>query len=216
MHLLLLALLLPLAVQAQTTIVLAGDSTVTGRSGWGTGFAAALGPDYKVINHSKGGRSSKSFLDEGLWQPALAEKPDYILIQFGHNDGPGKGPERETDPNTTFRANLLRYVQEARAAGAVPVLITSIIRRKTSPEGKVIPGTLVPYVDATRALSHDENVALIDLYALTFAQCETLGAAGCAELNTTTSDGKPDTTHLGAKGKQTIGAMAAREFLKLF
>ena len=55
-------------------------------------------PNVQVINLALNGRSSKSFRDEGAWAPALAAKPDYILIQFGHNDGPGKGPERETDP----------------------------------------------------------------------------------------------------------------------
>jgi pectinesterase len=199
----------------QTKIVLVGDSTVTDRSGWGTGFTAALGPNYEVVNLSKGGRSSKSFLGEGLWEPALAEKPGYILIQFGHNDVPGKGPDRETDPNATFRDNLRRYVRGARNIGAKPILITSIIRRKTTPEGKVIPDSLVPYAEATRAVAKAENVPLIDLYALTFQQCESLGATGCAELNTVTSDGKPDTTHLGPKGKREIGALAAREFLKL-
>lgn len=199
----------------RTKIVLVGDSTVTDRSGLGTGFAAALGPDYEVINLALGGRSSKSFRDEGAWQPALDAHPDFILIQFGHNDGPGKGPERETDPETTFRANLLRYVREAREIGARPVIVTSIIRRKTTPEGKVIPDTLVPYVEAARELARVENISMIDLYALTFAQCEELGAAGCAELNTVTVEGKPDTTHLGPKGKETIGALAARELRKL-
>jgi lysophospholipase L1-like esterase len=52
-----------------------------------------------------------------------------MLIQFGHNDMPGKGPERETDPKTTYRENLSRFVDEARAAGAQPILVTSIPRR---------------------------------------------------------------------------------------
>ena len=51
-----------------------------------------------VTNTAANGRSSKSFIDEGKWAAALALKGDYYLIQFGHNDEPGKGPERETDP----------------------------------------------------------------------------------------------------------------------
>src|SRR5690606_37388309 len=130
-------------------------------------------------------------------------------------DGPGKGPARETDPNTTFRDNLLRYAKEARAAGAKPILVTSIVRRRLAPDGKFVPDTLIPYVDAARALARDENIPLIDLYALTLAQCEQLGPAGCAELNAVTKDGEPDRTHLGPKGKSAIGALAAREFLNL-
>ena len=52
-----------------------------------------------------------------------------MLIQFGHNDQPGKGPERETSPETTFREYMSRYVDEARWAGSKPVLVTSLTRR---------------------------------------------------------------------------------------
>src|SRR5947209_12912404 len=110
-------------------IVLVGDSTVNDEGGWGPGFRASFGPNVEVINLAKNGRSSKSFRDEGLWAPALAAEPNYILIQFGHNDVPGKGPDRETDAKTTYRENMARYVDEARAAGAIPILVTSIVRR---------------------------------------------------------------------------------------
>src|SRR5215213_5819051 len=125
-----LVLLAPLAAVAQdksqskVRIVFAGDSTVTDGSGWGLGFARSMNDSAEVINLSRGGRSSKSFRDEGWWRKVLDEKPDYVLIQFGHNDQPGKGPERETDPKTTFRENLVRNVDEARAIGAKPVLLT--------------------------------------------------------------------------------------------
>ena len=59
----------------------------------------------------------------------LASEPNYVLIQFGHNDNPGKGPKLETDPQTTYRDNMMRYIKEVKAAGAVPVLVTSIVRR---------------------------------------------------------------------------------------
>ena len=85
-----------------------------------------------VTNTAQNGRSSKSFRDEGHWATALAAKGDYYLIQFGHNDQPGKGPERETDPATTFPANMARYVDEVRAIGATPILVTSLVRRTFS------------------------------------------------------------------------------------
>src|SRR6185436_9399819 len=91
-------------------IVLVGDSTVTDDSGWGIGFKQLVGPGATVTNTAANGRSSKSFIDEGKWASALALKGDYYLIQFGHNDEPGKGPERETDPRTTYTANMRRYV----------------------------------------------------------------------------------------------------------
>src|SRR5579871_3722592 len=91
-------------------VVLVGDSTVNDGGGWGPGFRSSFSADVEVINLAKNGRSSKSFRAEGLWEPAVAARADYILIQFGHNDGPGKGPDRETDPRTTFRENMARYV----------------------------------------------------------------------------------------------------------
>src|SRR5262245_13061100 len=87
-------------------IVLVGDSTVTDDSGWGSGFKHHVADGVEVINTAANGRSSKSFIDEGRWAEALAKRGQYYLIQFGHNDEPGKGPERETDPKTTFRANM--------------------------------------------------------------------------------------------------------------
>src|ERR1035438_8608500 len=164
-------------------VVLVGDSTINDEGGWGPGFRDSFGPGVEVVNLALNGRSSKSFREEGHWTPALATKPDYILIQFGHNDVPGKGPDRETDPGTTYRENLARYVDEARAAGAIPVLITSIVRRNFTPDGKFQPDSLAPHVEAVRALAAEKHVPLMDLYALTLAQAEKLGPAGCDEID---------------------------------
>src|SRR5215813_1991605 len=108
----------PLAAADPVRIVLVGDSTVNDEGGWGPGFRAAFRPEVAIVNLAKNGRSSKSFRDEGLWAPALTAHADYILIQFGHNDQPGKGADRETNAATTYRANLARYIDEAAAAGA--------------------------------------------------------------------------------------------------
>ena len=104
-------------------IVLVGDSTVASQSGWGDAFAKLLAPGVESHNFGRSGRSSKSYRAEGHWKQVLAAKPAWVLIQFGHNDQPGKGPERETDAQTTFRENLARYVSEARAGGTQPVQI---------------------------------------------------------------------------------------------
>lgn len=196
-------------------VVLVGDSTVNDEGGWGPGFRAFFGPELQVVNLARNGRSSKSFRSEGLWAPAIAGKPDYILIQFGHNDGPGKGADRETDPKTTFRENMTRYIEEARAAGAQPVLVTSIVRRTFTPDGKIKPDSLLPYVEAIRELAAAQKLPLIDLYSLTVAQAEQLGPDGCGDIDARLPDGKRDHTHLGLKGRQEIGRMAAQEFVKL-
>lgn len=101
---------------------------------------------------------SKSFRDVGLWAPALAAKPNYVLIQFGHNDAPGKGPERETDPKTTYREYMSRYIDESRAVGAEPVLVTSIVRRNFTPQGKIAIDSLPPFVAEVRLLAMKKRV----------------------------------------------------------
>ena len=98
-----------------------GDSTVTDDSGWGADLKRLRQPsDAEVVNTAANGRSSKSFIDEGRWAEALAKRGQYYLIQFGHNDEPGKGPERETDPPTTYRDNLTRFVNDARRTARRP------------------------------------------------------------------------------------------------
>lgn len=203
------------AQTAPVKIVLVGDSTVNDEGGWGPGFKASFGPQVEVVNLAKNGRSSKSFRDEGLWDPALTAKPDFILIQFGHNDVPGKGPDRETNAQTTYWQNLARYVDEARAIGAEPVLVTSIVRRNFDPEGKLLADSLAPYVAVVRALAAEKKIPLIDLYALTWEQAQKLGPDGCAKLDALDKEGKRDHTHLGPEGRQTIGGMAARELVRL-
>src|SRR5215212_8466901 len=71
------------AKAAKLKIVLAGDSTVTDDAGWGKGFAARLAEGATCVNLAQGGRSSKSYRDEGWWDKCLAAKPGVVLIQFG-------------------------------------------------------------------------------------------------------------------------------------
>ena len=198
------------ASAASVRIVLAGDSTVTDNAGWGRGFAKAMNDNVEVVNLSRGGRSSKSFRDEGWWQKVLEAKPNYVLIQFGHNDQPGKGPERETDPKTTFRENLARYVAEARKSGATPVLVTSLSRRRWDERGIHIQSNLIDYVEATKAVATTEKVPLIDLHEKSIEVYESLRPAGC-ELISPRDDktGGTDHTHLNVVGSETFGPIVA-------
>src|SRR5580698_4196312 len=124
-----IAALTALAQSKPLKIVLVGDSTVNIGGGWGPGFCAVLTSNVTCVNKARNGRSSKSYYDEGAWKGALAEHGDYYLIQFGHNDMPGKGADRETDPETTYAANLRRYTVQAREQGARPIIVTSLSRR---------------------------------------------------------------------------------------
>ena len=198
-------------------IVLVGDSSVNPEGGWGPGFRASFDNDVSNLNLAANGRSSQSFRSENRWQPALDAKPNFILIQFGHNDVPGKGPGRETDPKTTYKQNLTRYIEDARQAGATPVLVTSIVRRNFEAQGNWKPDSLVPNMEAVKSLGAELHVPVIDLYSLTAEQARTLGNAGCeAQVGATDKAGKPDHTHLGPQGQATIGAMAAQEFARFF
>ncbi len=172
-------------------MALAGDSTVTDTAGWGKAFAARLGPEVECVNFSSGGQSSKSFLDNGRWKKTLEAKPAFVLIQFGHNDMPGKRPHRETDPETTYRANLLLFVKEARAIGTRPILVTSMARRIFDKEK--IRGELRPYAEAMKKVAAEENVPLVDLFARSIELLEKLGPTASDEFNPRARTGWPTT-----------------------
>lgn len=193
---------------AAIRIVLVGDSTVTEDAGWGAGFRTLATGGVEVINLAAGGRSSKSYIDEGRWTDALAKKGTYYLIQFGHNDEPGKGPERETDPGTTYRTFMARYVDEARAIGATPVLVTSLVRRIYNEDG-TIRTTQTPYVEVVRALAAEKRVRLVDLHAISLADAEHAGDEVWADLSPRSDGGQTDRTHLNAKGSAVVGRMVA-------
>ena len=203
------------ATPKKLRIVLVGDSTMTDRAGWGTGFKQFVPESIECINTAQGGRSSKSFIDEGLWKKALELKGDYYIIQFGHNDEPGKGPGRETDPATTFSQFMTRYVDEARAIGAKPVLVTSLTRRKfeETDRHKLRP-SLVPYAAATRKVAAEKNVPLVDLHARSIALCELLGDDLCAFISARTVDNKVDATHLNTAGSLVFARPIVDELRK--
>lgn len=196
------------AIQPPIRIVLAGDSTVTDDSGWGSGFRKLVSDRVEVINTAANGRSSKSFIDEGRWTDALAKRGQYYLIQFGHNDEPGKGPERETDPQTTYRKNMERYVDDVRAIGATPILVTSLVRRIYNDNG-TIRTTQTPYVEAVRAIAKEKGVALVDLHAISRDDAEHAGDEAWADLSPRDDKGAIDRTHLNPKGSEVVGRMVA-------
>jgi polygalacturonase/lysophospholipase L1-like esterase len=197
-------------------IVLVGDSTVTDTSGWGLGFKSYLNDKAECTNTAANGRSSKSFINEGRWKKALAIKGDYYLIQFGHNDEHGKGPERETDANTTYHDFMARYVEEARAIGVKPVLVTSLVRRQWDKTGHgKINSSLVPYVEAVKRLAAEKNVPLIDLHARSKELCERLGKDKCVEFSPMKNTNEVDNTHLNEKGSVVFGRLVVEELVKV-
>jgi pectinesterase len=195
-------------------IVLVGDSTVTDTAGWGAGFAQLVDPARaQVINVSQGGRSSMSFIKEGRWTKALALKADYYLIQFGHNDEPGK-PGRSTTLGE-YRQYMNQYVDEARAIGANPVLVTSLVRRQFDPkDDHRINSSLESHVAIVKEIAAAKHVPLIDLHARSKALCEKLGREGCLFFSPTKVSGDKrvyDGTHLNERGHLMFAELVADE-----
>ncbi|GAA5160420.1 rhamnogalacturonan acetylesterase [Viridibacterium curvum] len=197
--------------QKPVRIALVGDSTQTERQGYGTGFCANLVERVTCLNTAKGGSSTKTFRNEGLWNRAVQLKPDWMLIQFGHNDvQTGTRGVRETDLVTEYTPNLRRYVEEARAAGIQPILVTPIARRYFQPDGK-IRDDLPAHVEAMKAVAAEMKVPLIDLHTISQDFFEKLGETEAHKLGPTKSDGKggivPDKTHFNLEGSHVLGRM---------
>ncbi len=194
-------------------IVIVGDTTAKDNKGWGPGFKSFLTGRAECTNLAVGGRSSKKFIDEGRWAKALALKGDYYLIQFGHNDESAKD-DTKTDPATTYREYIKRYVDETVAAGAKPVLITSLVRRQWSADGNTITSSLAPHAEAVRAIAKEKNVPVVDLHDRSKELCEKLGKAKCDELSPRKDDGSTDNTHLTEEGSRVFGQLLAEELVK--
>jgi lysophospholipase L1-like esterase len=151
------------------TIWLCGDSTMSIKdkrafpeTGWGMPFVYFWDSTVAVQNLAKNGRSTSSFRSEGLWKKVMDEaaEGDYVFIQFGHND---EVPTKKTaTTETEFKNNLRQYVSEARSKKAIPVLLTSMARRKFDAAGK-IEGTHDVYAQITRDVAKEEKVSLFDM-----------------------------------------------------
>jgi len=196
-------------------IVLVGDSTVTDNAGWGLGFRQFLADGVELTNTAQGGRSSMSFIKEGRWEKALSLRADYYLIQFGHNDQPGK-PGRSTTLEE-YRGYLTQYVREARAIGATPILITPLVRRefRDPANPKRIDSSLLPWAEIVRAIAREEKVPLVELHDLSRQFCESMGRDGMRKFSPVKPDGGYDNTHLNSAGYVPFGQIVALELAKV-
>jgi pectinesterase len=225
-------LLWSFAPASSPTIFLIGDSTMADKEltggnterGWGMVFPSLLSPDVRVENHAQNGRSSKSFIGEGRWQTVESRiKPgDYVFIQFGHNDQKSD-TLRHTDPQTTYKENLRRYISETRAKGGIPVLFTSIARRKFGDDGKLID-THKGYITAMKEVGAETGTPVIDMNARSIALFEAAGVEGTKKLFNHVApkaqawrpEGKEDDTHFCYAGARALAEIAAEELAVLF
>lgn len=202
---------------ATVRIDLVGDSTQTENAGYGRGFCANLTAKVDCLDMARGGTSTKTYRADGLWQRALATKPDYMVIQFGHNDMVSEEHLPRQAPLPDYSENLKRFVREARAAGITPVLVTPLVRRFWGPDGKV-HSNLIAYSDAMTDVAHEMNVPLIDLHDESIAYLDKVGEAEGNTLSITKKNdsGKTifDETHLDWKGSYVFGRMVAADLGK--
>lgn len=201
-------------------IHLAGDSTVApgplddaGVAGWGA--ALHLYVEEPVHNEAIGGATTASFREEGRWQRVVdaIEPEDLVVIQFGHNDQ--KEPETLA-ASGGYTANLRAFVGEARLAGGLPVLGTSVERRLFADDGdlRLSHG---PYPAAVRALGKGLDVPVIELTGFTRWLYTWLGQEESWRLfgHVHPETGAPDNTHFGAHGARTVAAFVAQQLRAL-
>lgn len=200
-------------------LLLVGDSTMAPRSGYGNALCERF-QQVACLNLARGGRSSKSYRAEGLWDSVMAllhergpgdtRQRTLVLMQFGHNDQPGK-PGRSTDLATEFGPNLRAYVREVREAGADILLITPLTRRSFK-DGE-LTNDLRPWAEATLQVGAELEVPVLDLNALSHAAVQALGPARADEL----AEAPPrfDRTHLGPKGAQLFADQVSEGLLRL-
>ena len=220
---------------ALPTVFIVGDSTARNQAdlGWGDHAAQFFNTSLlNVANRAIAGRSSRTFIEEGHWDKVLAEmKPgDYVLLQMGHNDGgaldgpkargslKGLGeetkdvtlPDGRSDTVHTYGWYMRKYIADARAKGAVPILFTLTIRNiwTDGPDGKPHIERDMGYDAYLRQLATDQHVPLIDMANLEADRLEAMGSEKTAMLF------PKDHTHTSSEGAELVADSVVRALRK--
>lgn len=214
----------------QQKIWLCGDSTIAIKqttaypeTGWGMPFVHFWDSTIQVNNLAKNGRSTKTFINEGLWQQVVdgAGEGDYVFIQFGHNDESKEKVERYTNPQE-FKSNLTKFVKETRALKAIPILLTPVSRRKFDEAG-IAQETHKIYSQLVNEVAAEENVLFVDLDTKSRALYQEFGKDNSTLLflqlkageHPNYPDGKIDNTHFSELGARLIAQLVLKEIKAL-
>lgn len=225
-----LVLLLWPSEKKPVRIFMAGDSTMSIKekkawpeTGWGMPFAAFWDSTVTVVNRAKNGRSTKTFISEGLWLSILNDlrEGDYVIIQFGHNDESVEKKERYATPDT-FKMNLTRFIKETRAKKAWPILLTPVSRRKFDTEGNAVE-THRAYSALVREVAKETGVTFIDLDEKSRALYQQFGPENSKWLflqlqpgeHPNYPDGKNDNTHFSELGARLVAQLVLQELRAL-
>ena len=199
------------------TVHLLGDSTMADKNiangnperGWGMVFENFVDPQVRVINYAKNGRSTKSAIDEGIWDHLMAnlQAGDYVFVQFAHNDEKENSPDRYAAPWGAYQENLRRFIRETREKGATPVLLTPVARREFN-MGRFNPDSHGDYPAAMRAVAAETGTTLIDMTEATNAWIAEAGDMASRPyfmwidpgVNPAYPQGRQDNTHSNPRG----------------
>lgn len=207
------------------TLWLIGDSTMSIKqakafpeTGWGMPFVYFWDSTVAVQNLAQNGRSTRTFMEENRWQPAVdkMQEGDFVFIQFGHNDEVPTKASYTTEAE--FKANLIKYIIDTKSKKAIPVLLTPVARRKFDASGK-IEGTHERYSGIVRQTAKEQNVLLIDLDKKSQALLQEWGEAKSALLfnhlvpgeHPNYPEGKEDNTHFNEMGARVMAQLVLKE-----
>jgi lysophospholipase L1-like esterase len=208
-----------------------GDSTMSNKKnpevnpehGWVQVLPQFFNNKVAIHNHAVNGRSTRSFINERRWDTVhhKLKEGDYVFIQFGHNDQKINDATRYTNPYTSYRNNLIKFIEETERKGAIPILFTSIVRRNFNEFGTFVD-THGDYPLMVRLVAQEYNVTLIDLQYLSETLEESYGLEGSKKLHlhfkpsehSYFPDGKQDDTHLSLLGATEIAKLAVQELGK--
>ena len=221
-----------LAPKTKIKVFIAGDSTAANKevkaypeTGWGMPFAYFFDSTVTVDNRAKNGRSTRTFISEGLWQKLIddVQEGDYVLIQFGHNDESKEKTDRYTTPDE-YKINLARFITETRNKKANPVLLTPVSRRQFDSTGHVRETHKV-YSALVREVAKQCNVPFIDLDEKSRELFQKFGPENSKLLfmqlqpgeHPNYPDGRNDNTHFNELGARKIAqlVLAGTKELKL-
>ena len=214
--------------QKKVKIYLVGDSTMClyddsrfPQEGWGMPFVHFFDDTVTIENHAKGGRSSRSFIEENRWQPIVdsLKTGDYVLIQFGHNDAQNSKnhPDRKTTPDE-YKKYIGKYISETRAKKANPVIISPVTRWKFDSEGKA-EESHAPYLKALMEVAMEFHVPFIDLDTKSRELLDKMGKECSRHLYMYFEpgeyfkfpDGYPDNTHFTEFGARKMAEIVLND-----
>lgn len=227
-YILIIFLISAVCFAQKTTVYTIGDSTMANKKdpdrnpehGWAQVFQPFFKDNIIIENKAVNGRSTRSFINEKRWDSIYKKlkKGDYVFIEFGHNDEKIEDSTRYTNPHTTYRYNLIRFVKESREKGATPILLTSIARRNFNEHG-VLVGTHGEYPLETRLVAQEYKVPFIDLEYYTELLEQSYGPEKSKQLHLHFKAGenayypkdKDDDTHLSLKGATEIAQIVVNQ-----